>query len=78
MNEEMRRFLDGEYDDGMIDLSITCVHCGNELEIEVETIDGLITIEECCSACMRQNLLTYEIKDCEIIRLETSGPDGDF
>ena len=78
MNEEMRRFLDGEYDDGMIDLSITCVHCGNELEIEVETIDGLITIEECCSACMRQNLLTNEIKDCEIIRLETSGPDGDF
>tara|TARA_B100000609_G_C17050228_1_gene348623 strand:+ start:231 stop:467 length:237 start_codon:yes stop_codon:yes gene_type:complete len=78
MNEEMRRFLDGEYDDGMIDLSITCVHCGNELEIEVETIDGLITIEECCSACMRQNLLTYEIKDCEIIRLEISGPDGGF
>ena len=78
MNEEMRRFMDGEYDDGMLDLSITCVHCGNEFEIEVEAIDGLITIEECCSACMRQNLLTYKIKDCEIIRLEISDPDGDF
>jgi hypothetical protein len=78
MNEEMRRFMDGEYDDGMLDLSITCVHCGNEFEIEVEAIDGLITIEECCSACMRKNLLTYEIKDYEIIRLEISDPDGDF
>ena len=78
MNEEMRRFMDGEYDDGMLDLSITCVHCGNEFEIEVEAIDGLITIEECCSPCMRQNLLTYEIKDYEIIRFEISDPDGDF
>ena len=78
MNEEMRRFMDGEYDDGMIDLSITCVHCGNEFEIEVEAIDGLITMEECCGACMRQNLLTYEIKDYEFIRLEISDADGDF
>ena len=77
MNEEMRRFMDGEYDDGMLDLSITCVYCGNEFEIEVEAIDALSTIEECCSACMSQNLLTYEIKNCEIIRLEISDPDGD-
>ena len=74
----MRRFMDGEYDDAMLYLSITCVHCGNEFEIEVEAIDGLITIEECCSACMRKNLLTYEIKGYEIIRLEISDPDGDF
>ena len=43
MNEEMRRFMDGEYDDGMLDIPITCAHCGNEFEIEVEAIDGLIT-----------------------------------
>ena len=78
MNEEMRKFMDGEYDDGMLDLSITCVHCGNEFEIEVEAIDGLITMEECCGACTRQNLLTYEIKDYEFIRLEISDADGDF
>ena len=34
MNEEMRRFMDGEYDDGMLDIPITCAHCGNEFEIE--------------------------------------------
>ena len=78
MNEEMRKFMDGEYDDGMLDLSINCVHCGIEFEIEVEAINRLITIEECCSACMRQNLLIYEIKDFEVIRLEISDPDGDY
>ena len=78
MNEEMRRFMDGEYDDGMLDLSITCVHCGDEFKIEVEAIDGLITMEECCNSCMCQNLLTYEIKDYEVIRIEISDPDGDY
>ena len=78
MNEEMRRFMDGEYDDGMIDLSITCVHCSKEFEIEVEALDGLITLEECCNACMRQNLLTYEIKNYEVIRLEISDPDDNY
>ena len=78
MNEEMRRFMDGEYDDGMLDIPITCAHCGNEFEIEVEALDGLVTLEECCSACMRQNLVTYEIKEYEVIRLEISDPDGDF
>ena len=78
MNEEMRRFIDGEYDDGMIEFSITCVHCSKEFEVEVEALDGLIALEECCNACMRQNLLTYEIKDYEVIRLEVSDPDGDI
>ena len=76
MNEQMRRFTEGEYENGMLDIPITCFHCGIEFEIEVEAIDRLITIEECCSACMRQNLLTYEIKDYEVIRLEISDPDG--
>ena len=35
MNEEMRRFMDGDYDDGMLDFSITCVQCGNMFEIEL-------------------------------------------
>ena len=78
MNEEMRRFMDGEYDDGMLDLSITCVHCSKEFEIEVEALDGLITLDECCNACMRQNLLTYEIKNYEVIRLEISDPDDNY
>ena len=78
MNEEMRRFMDGEYDDGMLDIPITCAHCGNEFEIEVEARDGLITMEECCDSCMRQNLLTYEIKDYEVIRIEISDPDGEY
>ena len=78
MNEEMRRFMDGDYDDGMLDIPITCAHCGNEFEIEVDAKDGLITMEDCCSACMRQNLLTYEIKDYEIIRIEISDPDSDY
>ena len=62
--------MDGEYDDGMLDIPINCIHCGNEFEIEVEALDGLVTLEDCCSACMRQNLLTYEIKDYAIVRLE--------
>ena len=78
MNEEMRRFMDGEYDDGMLDFSITCVQCGNMFEIELEALDGLVTLEECCGACMHQNLITYEIKNYEIIRFEISSPDGDY
>ena len=78
MNEEMRRFMDGEYDDGMLDIPINCVHCGNEFEIEVEALDGLVTLEDCCSACMCQNLLTYEIKDYTIVRIDVSDPDGDY
>mgnify|MGYP001183822379 FL=1 len=78
MNEEMRRFMDGEYDDGMLDFSITCVQCGNIFDIELEALDGLVTLEECCNACMRQNLLTYEIKDYAIVRLEVSDLDGDY
>ena len=78
MNEEMKYFMDGEYDDGMLNISINCIHCGNEFQIEVEALDGLVTLEECCSACMRQNLLTYEIKDYAIVRLEVSDPDGDY
>ena len=74
----MRRFTDGEYDDGMLDILITCVHCGSEFEIEVEVLDGLVTLQECCSACMRQNLLTYEIKDYAIVRIEVSCLDGDY
>tara|TARA_B100000927_G_C16438634_1_gene458750 strand:- start:34 stop:270 length:237 start_codon:yes stop_codon:yes gene_type:complete len=78
MNEEMRRFMDGEYDDGMLDFSITCVQCGNMFEIELEALDGLVTLEECCGACMQQNLITYEIKNYEIIRFEISNPGGDY
>ena len=78
MNEEMRKFTDGEYDDGMLDILITCVHCGSDFEIEIETLDGLVKLEECCSACMRQNLLTYEIKDYAIVKLEVADPDGDY
>ena len=74
----MRKFTDGEYDDGMLDILITCVHCESEFEIEVEALDGLVTLEECCSACLRQNLLTYEIKDYAIVRLEVSNPDGNY
>ena len=78
MNEEMKYFMDCEYDDGMLNISINCIHCGNEFQIEVEALDGLVTLEECYSACMRQNLLTYEIKDYAIVRLEVSDPDGDY
>ena len=48
--------MDGEYDDGMLDIPITCAHCGNEFEIEVEAIDGLITMDACGDSCCRQNL----------------------
>ena len=78
MNEEMRKFMDGEYDDGMLDISVSCSQCGSELEIEVESLDGLVTLEECCHACMRQTLITYEIKNNEIVRLDVSNPDGNY
>ena len=78
MNEELRRYMDGEYEDGMLDFSIPCVQCGNMFEIELEASDGLVTLEECCGACMHQNLITYEIKNYEIIRFEISNPDGDY
>ena len=78
MNEEMRRFMDGDFDDGMLDISVSCVHCGNEFEIEVDSIEGLFTQEECCSACMRQNLVTFGIQDGDMVRLDVSDPDGDY
>ena len=78
MNEEMRRFMDGEYDEGILDILINCAHCRNEFEIEVEALDGRFTLEECCSACMRQNLLNYEIKDYAIARIEVFDLDVDY
>ena len=78
MNEEMRRFMDGEYDEGILDILINCAHCRNEFEIEVEALDGIFSLEECCSVCMRQNLLNYEIKDYAIARLEVSELNVDY
>ena len=75
MNEEMRRFMEGDFDDGLLDISVSCSHCSYVYEIEVESIDGLVTQEECCNACMRQNLITHEIHDGELVRLEVSNPD---
>ena len=46
--------------------------------IEVDSIEGLFTQEECCSACMRQNLVTFGIQDGDIVRLDVSDPDGDY
>ena len=39
MNEEMRRFMEGDFDDGMLDLSVSCSHCNHVYEVEVESID---------------------------------------
>ena len=51
MNEEMRRFMEGDFDDGMLDISVSCSHCNHVYEIEVESIYGLVTLDKCCNAC---------------------------
>ena len=78
MNEEMRRFMEGDFDDGMLDISVSCSHCNHIYEVEVESIDGLVTQEERCNACMRKNLITYDIQDDELVSLEVSNPDEDY
>ena len=42
----MRIFLDDDCDDGMLDTPIIFVHSGNEFEIEVEALDGLVNLVE--------------------------------
>ena len=78
MNEEMRRFMEGDFDDGMLDISVSCSHCNHIYEVEVESIDGLVTKKECCNACMRKNLITYDIQDDELVRLEVSNSNEDY
>tara|TARA_B100000575_G_scaffold127350_1_gene101480 strand:+ start:346 stop:483 length:138 start_codon:yes stop_codon:yes gene_type:complete len=45
--------MDAEYHDGMLDIPITFIHCGNEFETEIEVLVGLVTLKVCCDACMR-------------------------
>ena len=78
MNEEMRRFMEGDFDDGMLDISVSCSHCNHLYGIEVESIYGLVTLEKCCNACKNQNLITYGIQDGELVSLEVSNPDEDY
>ena len=73
-----RGFTDIEYNNGMLVLPTACFHCGNKFEIEAEALDGLITLEKCCSAFIRQNLITYKIRNYQISRFEVSDPDGDY
>ena len=35
--------MNGDLDDGMLDISVSCVYCGNEFEIELDSIEGLFT-----------------------------------
>ena len=74
----MRRFMNGDFDHGMLDILVSCVHCGNEFEIKVDSIEGLFALEECCSVCMRQNHVTLGIQDGDLVRLDVSVPDGDY
>jgi len=62
----------------MSDPSLALLSICHEFEIEVDSIEGLFTQEECCSACMRQNLVTFGIQDGDIVRLDVSDPDGDY
>ena len=78
MNEEMRRFIEGDFDDGMLDISVSCSHCNHVYEVEVESMDGLLTQKECCNACMKQNFITYGIQNGELVSLEVSNPDEDY
>ena len=74
----MRRFMEGDFDDGMLDISVSYSHCNHVYEVEVELIDGLATQEECCNACMSQNLITYGIQDGELVKLEVSNPNHGY
>ena len=58
--------------DIIIDISIICVHCGSEFEIEVENMDGVVYQEECCSTCLKKNLITYNMQEGNIVRLKVS------
>ena len=78
MNEEMRRFMEGDFDDGMLNISVSCSHCKHIYEVEVESIDGLVTQKESCNACMKQNFITYGIQYGELVSLEVSNPDEDY
>ena len=42
----MRIFMDDDCDDGMLDTPAICLHSGNEFEIEVEALDGLVNLVE--------------------------------
>ena len=58
-----------------IDISISCLRCGIEIEIEVDSVEGLSTHEKCCSGCMKQLSVTFEIQDGQILRLEVFDPN---
>ena len=65
---------DYTYND-MINISIDCALCESEFETEIENINGLANQEEYCNACLRQNLITCNIQDGTITRIEVINPD---
>ena len=59
----------------VIEFPISCFRCGIEIEIEVDSVEGLSTHEKCCSGCMKQISVTFEIQDGVILSLEVFDPN---
>tara|TARA_Y100000768_G_C23546580_1_gene481660 strand:- start:170 stop:379 length:210 start_codon:yes stop_codon:yes gene_type:complete len=68
--------MDGDFNDGILDILSTCVYCGKEFEIDSK--ERLFTKEKCSSTCKRQSLVTYLQQDNELVRFEVSDQDGNY
>ncbi|MFL3013188.1 MAG: CPXCG motif-containing cysteine-rich protein, partial [Candidatus Neomarinimicrobiota bacterium] len=53
----------------------SCAHCGSEFEIKVDNIDGKVSREDYCSACLKKIVSTLTIQDGDIIKLRVSQID---
>ena len=61
--------------DNMLDIMVSCAHCGIEFEIKVDNIDGKVSREDYCSACLKKIVSTLTIQDGDIIKLQVSQID---
>ena len=68
--------MDGDFDDGIFDILINCVHCVKEFEMDSK--EGLFTREKCCSTRTRQTLVTNFHQDNELVRFEVSDRDWNY
>ena len=68
--------MDGDFNDGILDILITCVHRGKEFEMDSK--ERLFIKKKCCPNCTRQTLVTYFLQGNELAKFEVSDRDGNY
>lgn len=54
----------------LIEIEVTCPHCGEAFPLQVDTSQGSLTMIEDCSVCCRPIMLRVECRPGEVLAVE--------